>query len=110
MTDFTLKRGNTSPAIQATLTDGDGAAVVLTGATVRFHMRADGGDPALAADVDAPAVIVAAAGGQVRYDWAPADVDVAGWFRAEWEVTYGDGAVETFPNDRDLIILIREGL
>jgi hypothetical protein len=99
---FSIKRGDTSPSIRATLKDAAGQPIPLTGASVRFHMRAKG-----AADVtvDAAAAIVDP-DGEVRYDWEPGDTASAGWHEAEWEVTYADGAVETFPNRGSTPILI----
>lgn len=107
MNDFLLKRGDTSPAILGSLVGGDGSAVSITGASVRFHMARDANGEVV---VDAAAAVVDAAAGQVRYDWQPADTMTAGRFRAEFEVTYSDGTVETFPNDGDLQILIRDDL
>lgn len=96
MSYFNIKRGDTSPSILANLISGDGGAANLTGATVRFHMRAQGAQTAIVA---APAIIVSGTSGQVRYDWQPADTATAGRFEAEWQVTYADGTIETFPNN-----------
>ena len=92
---FYIKQNDTSPAIQATLKDTDGNAVNLLGATVRFHMRKQG---ATTAKVDAAATIVSAASGIVRYNWTAANTDTVGTYNAEFEVTYTDNTVETFPN------------
>lgn len=92
---FYIKQNDTSPAIQATLKDVDGAVVPLAGATVRFHMRKQG---ATTAKVDAAAVIVNDVGGIVRYNWVAADTNTVGTYQAEFEVTYSDNTVETFPN------------
>jgi hypothetical protein len=92
MLKFTIKRGDTSPALRfALLPDG----VSLAGATVRFQMRARGGAtvihrPANILSVFAPAV--------VAHRWFSGDTDQAGHFEAEFRVTYLDGTVETFPN------------
>lgn len=97
MAAFYIKRGDTKPSLYATLTE-HGLVVDLTGATVRFHM----GDV-----VDAPAVIVEAAAGTVRYDWADDDTLPGGSHRAEFEVTFSDGKIETFPNDTSIGVIIR---
>ena len=107
MADWYGKRNDRQPAISATLKDASGAAVNLTGATVRFKLRSRG---ASAAKVDAAATITNAAGGQVRYAWAAGDLDTAGLFDAEFEVTFGDGTTETFPNDRHLVVQVTEDL
>ena len=97
-TTFYIKQNDTKPSLSAQLLS-DGSAVDLTGATVKFHM----GD-----SVDSAATVVDAATGNVRYDWVTADTETAGLFRAEFEVTFSDGTVETFPNDGYLLINITE--
>jgi hypothetical protein len=92
---FYMKLNNTSPALQVTLKDANGTPVDLTGASVRFHMRAVG---ATTAKVDAAAALVTAASGIVKYAWIAGDTDTAGRYEAEFEVTFGDSSVETFPN------------
>jgi len=93
---FYVKQNDTSPAMLATLQDADGNAVNVTGATVRFHMRAVGSTTVV---VDEAATIVTALDGLVRYDWQAADTDTIGSYQAEFEVTYADATRETFPND-----------
>lgn len=90
---FYLKKGDTSPSLVYALSPD---SVDLTGATVVFNMRLYGG----ANKVNrAAAVIVTATGTPtVRYDWQAANVDTAGFYEAEFEVTYAGGSVETFPN------------
>lgn len=108
-TDFTIKRDDTLPAIQATLTDSSDPAVAvnLAGASVRFVMR----DKATQTEkTDAVATIVTAASGIVKYQWVAADTDTAGAYQAEWEVTFAGGAVETFPNYKHMNIKIFEDI
>ena len=93
MTDtFFIKRGDTSPAILFAL---EPVSTVLTGTAVRFLMRVRGGEQV----TDGMAQIVTPTGAPtVQYDWTVEDTAQAGQFEAELEVTYPDGAIETFPN------------
>ena len=93
---FYVKQNDTSPAMLATLQDADGNAVDITAASVRFHMRTIGGS---AVKTDQAAAIVDAELGEVRYDWTASDTDTIGSYQAEFEVTYADASIETFPND-----------
>lgn len=102
MMAFTIKQNDTSPALQATLQDYAGTAINLVGATVRFHMKSLDGSIV----VDAPMTITNAAGGVVRYNWQAADTDTVGTYYAEFEATYSDASIETFPNTDSIAIVI----
>lgn len=93
---FYIKQNDTSPAMLATLQDANGTAINLTGASVRFHMRTIGSTQTV---VDAAATVVTPLSGIVRYNWIAADTDTIGSYQAEFEVTYADASIETFPND-----------
>lgn len=91
---FYIKRNDTAPPFRAILKDGDGDIVNVTGATVRFHMNKRDGT----AVVNAAATINSATAGDVEYNWDAADTALAGIYNAEFEVTYANTTVETFPN------------
>jgi hypothetical protein len=108
--DFVLKKGDLLPIIIRTLKDAAGAAVDLTGTTCKFIMRRVG---AATAKVNAAAVVDAnqvANKGKVSYTWVAADVDTAGVYEAEWQVTFSGAKPETFPNDGYLVIKIADEL
>lgn len=98
---FNLKRGDTSPSLDYALIP---ASVDLTGATVRFSMKNRAG--AVVIDSAVATVVTATVTPTVRYPWAPADTAVAGFYRAEFEVTYAGGQIETFPNHGFIGVLI----
>jgi len=102
MMAFTIKQNDTSPALQATLKDYNGNAINLLGATVRFHMKSFEG----AIKVNETMTITSTSGGVVTYFWQDGDTDTAGTYYAEFEVTYSDLAVETFPNSGSIAITI----
>lgn len=107
MADFTIKAGDTRPSLAATLEDGDGTAVSLAGATVRFHMRPLAGGLVV---VDAAAEVVSAAAGTVRYDWIADDTAVPGTYLGEFEADFGAGQLQSFPSDGHLVIEVVEQL
>lgn len=104
MPEFNIKQNDTSPALQATLRDDDGTPIDLTGTTVAFHMAPV--NDRSATTVNAAATVTDATGGVVEYEWTPGDTTEPGVYVAEFEATYSDGAVESFPNDGDITVVI----
>jgi len=105
VSDFSIKANDTLPVIEATLGyTGLRAVPDLTSPNVKveFIMRtaaSDGASPlaGVIPRVKAPASVVDAATGRVRYSWKRTDTTVPGSYLAEWEVTFPDGGVQTFP-------------
>ncbi len=106
-TTVKFKQNDTLPNLDVTLVDDDDAAINVSGATIRFLMRAPG---STTTKVDAAGSIVSAADGQVRYSWAAGDLDTVGSYDAEFQVTFGSGGVRTFPTDGYLRIVVRDDL
>ena len=69
-------------------------------------MKAIGGDVVL----DQQMTITDAEGGVVQYDWQAGDTDTVGTYYVEFEVTYSDASVETFPNNGSLPLVITREL
>ena len=90
-----IKQNDTSPTLDAILTDDDGNPVNVFGASVRFHLKKLG---ATALKVDAAATVVDGEAGHVRYALQAGDTDTPGSYKAEFEVTFPDGSIETFTN------------
>jgi hypothetical protein len=102
--EFKIKQNDTTPSIEARLRDANDQIMNLTGATVKFSMRPR---PAGTVKVDgATAVIVGdATNGRVRYDWTASNTNTADVFEAEFEVTFSNGKIQTFPGGKDFIIV-----
>jgi len=99
-----MVKNDTNRPLEATLTWKDGTTVDLTGAAAKFHMRK--GSALL---IDKTATILAPpTSGKVQYNWAAGETNVTGVCEAEFEVTFGDGKIATFPAQGFLYIAFRE--
>jgi hypothetical protein len=85
-------QGDTEPAYTATLKRLDIAEGLDTIQGVRFQMRAENDRHYT---VNAPATVVDAALGKVKYVWGASDLNVPGEYLVQWEVTYASGRIET---------------
>lgn len=105
--DWRTKTGDTSPAIEYYLQDYDLEPINLIDASVKFQMKEANSDTVL---IDSSATIVDENEGRVKYEWQEGDTDTAGNYHAEWEVTYSDGTIETFPKEKNIIVTIIEDI
>lgn len=106
MADFAIRQGTRLSSLTTTLTDANDAVVNLSsGVTnVTFRMRKEKHGQVVIDDE--AAVIVDAAAGEVRYDWAAGDTDNAGHFWGYFVVNYTSGLSLSFPTLRYLKIYI----
>lgn len=104
---FKMKVGDTRPYLRATITDQDGNAVDLTGATTVFNMTSDNTSRSAKVSNGACAV-VNTTGGIVEYRWTSTDTNTAGNYLAEFQVTLADNTVFTVPNEDSLKVELRE--
>ena len=102
---FSIKQNDTSPSLQATLKDAALDPINLTAANVRIHMKSVDGT----LKIDQPMTVVTPLQGLVQYDWQAGDTDTVGTYYVEFEVTYADNSIETFPNNGSKVIsVVRE--
>jgi hypothetical protein len=107
--DFNLRQGDTSSLLARTLRDELADPVDLEGASVRFHMTSiAGGEPKVDEAAANEQVGNGSDGskGKVEYAWQADDTDTPGLFLGEFQVTFANGKVQTFPNNRYLLIRI----
>lgn len=102
MDSFTIKRGDTRPAIRRFFSTDAGPLEIPGGSTVVFSM-ADALTGRLAVD---QGLCQIEQGKAVVYYWQDGDTAVAGLYQAEFEITYADGTVETAPNGGFIVINI----
>lgn len=100
---FSIKRGDTSPSLIYTLSP----SVNLVGASAVFNMRALSGTASIAR---ASATIDDTTVGIVSFDFSAEQTGVAGTYHAEFEITFSDGSIETYPNNDYLVINITPDL
>ena len=105
--DFFIKQGDTLPVLTDTLTYSNGTAVNLAGASVTFVMRAM---TANATTTNATATVTNAATGAISYTFTATDTATAGMYMANWLVTFGGGALMTFPTDGYIEINVEQNL
>ena len=103
---FYVKQNDTLPVLEVFLKDAYGAPVNLTGSTIKFSMRVK---PAGTVKVSlGTADIVAAGAGRVKYAWVAANTDTVNDYEGEFQVTFANGGVQTFPNDSFINVVVTD--
>ena len=92
-----LVKNDTGRKVEFTLLD-NGTAVDLTGATVKLHYRISGGTVKTAT-----MTVTDAVNGVAEYQFGTGDLDAAGGFDYEVEVTDAGGKIATFVEQGDKI-------
>ena len=105
---FYIKANDTASFITRDLKDAFGAPVNVTGAAVKFSMRVKPAGTVKVDDQDA--VIVTAGTGRVRYEWTAANTNTADEYEGEFQVTYANGKIQTFPNDGHIPIVVTDDI
>ena len=105
---FYIKQNDTASFLTRDLKDAFGAPVNVTAAAVVFSMRVK---PAGTVKVDEQGCTIVTAGiGRVRYEWTAANTNTADEYEGEFQVTYANGKIQTFPNDGYIPIVITDDL
>ena len=86
----TFYTGDTSPDLTGTCTS-NGVAANITGATLALHLKKPDNTV-----VTKAGVIVSGSAGTLSYSWLTNDLDQAGAWSVEVQVTYSNGKIQTF--------------
>lgn len=103
MSIFTLRVGNTSPALEYTLSPSD---VDLADAVVTFRAVKDDGTVLLNDVTTGVTLEETTCPPVLSYQWQEGDTDIAGRYECEFNVTYEDSSTETFPTRGFIPLLI----
>jgi len=108
---FTIKRGDTAPALRATLKRSDGEPVDLsTVDSMEFSLEDGLRGLLIQDDLDGSLSIINESEGLVQYSWEPGDTDAIGQKRAEFTIEFQSGDVETFPNNGFIVISVQQNI
>jgi hypothetical protein len=106
---FTIKQGDTAPALRVTLQRSNGNPVDLsTVDSVEFSLEDGDNEQIIQDDLSGAVSIINASEGLLQYSWEPGDTDTIGQKRAEFTLEFQSGEIETFPNSGFIIISIQE--
>ena len=88
---YKLVKNDTAPRLNFTLTQND-TAIDLTGSTVRFKFRKQGGSTLFSrtCTINSPSTL-----GTCYYDWQSGDLANTGFHLGEVEITFPGGSVQT---------------
>lgn len=99
--------GDTDSPIEDTLI-GDGQAIDISGfQSVELHIEKPDGTT-ITDDNTGNVTVEDSPAGEVKYEFQTGDLDQQGRYRYEWQVTFGDGGILTFPGDTMAKIWVRE--
>lgn len=102
---FVIKQDQRGPALEATLTKGDGTPQDLSGGTVTFYLRRRRTN---VLKVNGGAVtIVNASQGQVRYSWGASDTDTPGMYLAEFQIANLSPTPVRFPSEGYIVVHVQ---
>tara|TARA_R110000782_G_scaffold112445_1_gene202332 strand:- start:425 stop:739 length:315 start_codon:yes stop_codon:yes gene_type:complete len=99
MADFNIKQNDTSPGLEYTVSP----VTTMLSATAVFNMKKRGGSVIVNRQ---SVTIVNTTIGVLRYPFKASETAETGDFIGEFEVTYSDGTIETFPNSTYIDITI----
>jgi hypothetical protein len=99
---FQIKRRDTSPALLYRISPAPSS---LAGASIIFNLKNASGTVVInraAADNTDSDIL--------RYQWQAGDTDTVGQFQGEFEITYADGTVGTWPNRGFIPVVIYDDI
>lgn len=94
MANLTVKQYDTTPPVQATLSDTNGPINLTTASSVKIVMKGQ----VSATVINQSCTITDAANGDVEYVWQTGDTDIADTYVGEFAIHWSDSTVQKVPN------------
>jgi hypothetical protein len=96
---FTIKKGDTSPALRATLINPDGSTPAFDLAEdIEFYVGREDVGNIVSADLESGVQILSKEEGTVQYNWSDGDTDISGPYNAEFVIKFENNKEQTYPN------------
>ena len=106
-TSKTYKRNDTGPPITIQCLDGTNPQNLTTATSAKFLMGTiDAGGVSTQKVSQAMTFDSDRTTGKVTYDWQTGDLDTPGDYKAEVEITWSGGDIQTFPSEGYLTITV----
>jgi len=103
---FFIKQNDDRPHLDAFLRDDKDRPVDITGASVKFHLRSLADNSVKI--TDGSVSVTNATEGAVRFEWTTTNTNTSGNYQGEFQVTFADATVESFPNNGYIKVVITD--
>jgi len=107
---FEIAQNDTSPTLVSTLMDGHEPIDLSNATEIRFYMENEFKQVVISEDLSGNVNPVALSDGRVEYIFTEEDTAETGWYEAEWQITYNDDSVETYPVDEKIDVHINRAI
>lgn len=105
---FTIVQNDTAPPISSRLADSGEPINLNDVSNIEFHMEDRFGRIVVSDDLTGRVNLVDKSAGEVEYTFTNGDLSDVGTYKAEWQVLYNNGKIETFPSSGKVEIEVTE--
>ena len=107
---FEIAQNDTSPTLVSTLMDGHEPIDLSNATEIRFYMENEFKEVVISENLSGNVNPVELTNGEVEYIFKEEDTTETGRYKAEWQVEYNDGSIETYPVDNKIDVHINSSI